>query len=303
MSTHYIESHQGEPHVTSDDARLVQSKVLGAGRSVVDGMGVAKSGNNTITVSDGLAIVDGGFLRVQGGELFDVPDGTIGRRRKDCLFWTYSRESDGVESVGWEYVTGEPAANTPPSPANPHPGSILDGDLEVWVAFATVELNGLTVGSPTRLLPVWSWPPSNADNAANVAALAQAVSSANAAAAAAKEAARLATSAYRQLADLRAEHGRILERLAALEARTDQVGAVAAALLGSWFFSYGALYAPVGWVTVADGCARFQGSAVDGDALVLNNGPAPVATTTAGLYTTKAIQGLFGDAVAVADPQ
>lgn len=299
-----IDSHMGEDHVTSDDSRQFNSRLFGSTRAVISGMGCSLTGNNTVTVADGYAFVDGARVRVQGADSVEVPQGTIGKRRQDLLCLVYERDADGVESMRWEYLTG-PVGTRPADPDLPATGSLLSNDSLVYIPFARLSLTGLTVGAPARLLGQWVWPPVNNSMGATIEAVNAAVSRANAAAAAATEAARYARDAYNSVSGLKAEHARIIERLDTLEARTDQVGAVAAALLGSWFFSHGALYAPVGWVEVADGTAAFRSSTASGDgALVLNDDEAAVAVTAStGLYTTNAIKNLFRDACDVADPR
>lgn len=298
-----IDSHMGEDHVTSDDSRQFNSRIFGSMRAVISGMACTLTGNNTLTVSDGYAFIDGARVRVQGADSVEIPQGTIGKRRQDLLCLVYERSAEGVESLGWEYLTGA-VGTKPTDPTLPASGSILANDAQVYIPFARVTLTGLTVGSPTRLLGQWVWPPSNASMGDTLSAINAACSRANAAAAQAQEAARYAREAYNAVSGLKAEHAVILDRLDTLERRTDQVGAVAAALLGSWFFSHGALYAPVGWVTVTDGAAEFRAGTVADGALTLSAGTDAAATTAStGLYTTNAIKGLFRDAVSVADPQ
>lgn len=297
-----IDSHKGEDHVTSDDSRQFNARLFDAGtRAVISGMGCSLTGSNTVTVAEGYMWLDGARVRVQGADSVAVPQGTIGRRRRDLLCLVYERDAEGVESLRWEYLTGPAGADRDPD--LPAAGSVLSNDAQVWVPFARVPLNGLTVGAPTVLLPGWS-PPACSSTASQSAQAAEATSRANAAAAAANEAARLARDAFESVSGLRAEHAALKRRLDVVEARTDQVGAVAAALLGNWFFSHGALYCPVGWVTVEGGAAGFRASSVSGGALVLaEDATTPSTTEATGLYTTNAIKGLFRDAVAVADPK
>lgn len=298
-----IDSHMGEDHVTSDDSRQFNSRIFGSIRAVISGMACSLTGNNTVTVADGYAFIDGARVRVQGADSIEVPQGTIGKRRQDLLCLVYERSADGIESIRWEYLTG-PVGTKPTDPDLPASGSILANDALVYIPFARLALTGLTVSSPTRLLGQWVWPPSNGSMGDTLAAINAACSRANAAAAQAQEAARYAREAYNAVSGLKAEHALILERVDILEHRTDQVGAVAAALLGSWFFSHGALYAPVGWITVTDGGADFRAGTVANGALTLSAGTDATATTAStGLYTTNAIKGLFRDAVNVADPQ
>lgn len=297
-----IDSHRGEDHVTSDDVRQFQSRFFGSARAVISGMAVSLTGASTVSVSEGYALVDGARVRVQGADSVEVPQGTIGKRRQDLLCLVYRRDADGIESMEWEYLTG-PVGSKAEDPALPATGSLLSNDATVYIPFARVPLSGLTVGAPVRLLGQWVWPPSNTSMGATVDAVNAACLRAEAAAADATEAARYARDAYADVSDLRAEHALIVARLDTLEARTDHVGAVAAALLGSWFFSHGALYAPVGWVTVAEGAASFQGATVADGALVLSAEAGVSTTASTGLYTTNAIKGLFRDAVDVADPK
>lgn len=157
MTEHYIQTHRGEDHVSSDDARSQWACLLGTGRAIVHGwedeMALSVPASNTLHVGTGYALIDGGWFRISGaGENRDIPSGSIGMNRMDRVFLAYTRGADDVEKMTLWYVVGAPTTGTPTSPANEHPGDILKGDATVWIPFCDVPLSGLTVGNPVMLL-------------------------------------------------------------------------------------------------------------------------------------------------------
>ena len=157
MSEHYIQTHMGKDHVSSDDARAMWACLLGSDRAVASGfeeeLALSVPSPGTLHVGTGFALIDGGWYRVDGsGVDLEIPPGSIGMNRKDRAYLGFARGADDVEGMNLMYVTGNPTTGTPASPSNEHPGNILDGDATVWIPFCDVPLSGLTVGKPVMLL-------------------------------------------------------------------------------------------------------------------------------------------------------
>lgn len=153
MSEHYLETHRGYDHVSSDDARVTQAAFLGEGRHVIEGLEISVPNFNTVHVSPGLALIDGGWYRVMGsGVDLTIPNGSIGMNRKDRIYLAFTRNADRVEDMALTYVTGAATIGTPSAPFNDYPGDILAGDTKVYIPFADIPLSGLTVGTPVGLL-------------------------------------------------------------------------------------------------------------------------------------------------------
>ena len=157
MTEHYIQTHQGRDHVSSDDARAMWACLLGTGRTIAAGWGeemaLTVPSNGTLHVGTGFALIDGGWYRISGsGVDLEIPSGSIGMNRRDKVFGGFVRGADDVEELKLRYVVGNPTTGTPVAPANEHPGNILDGDATVWVPLCEVPLSALTVGKPVMLL-------------------------------------------------------------------------------------------------------------------------------------------------------
>ncbi len=157
MTEHYIHTHQGRDHVSSDDARNMWACLLGKGRYIASGwledLALSVPNSSTLRVGCGIAVVDGGWYRISGsGETRTIPPGSIGMNRKDRAYLVFRRQSDRVEGMTLEYMTGTPTTGTPAAPENEYPGNVLDGDATVWIPFCDVPLSGLTVGKPVMLL-------------------------------------------------------------------------------------------------------------------------------------------------------
>ena len=157
MTEHFIQAHKGKDHVSSDDDRSLWACLLGKGRHIAAGweeeLALSVPSSNTLHIGRGYAFLDGGWYRISGsGEDVEIPPGSIGVNRKDRVFLVYTRGADDVERVTRQLVPGTPTTGTPISPANEHPGNILDGDATVWIPLCDLPVSGLTVGKPVMLL-------------------------------------------------------------------------------------------------------------------------------------------------------
>ncbi len=155
MTQHFITAHMGRDHISSDDARVTQIAYLGDGRHVISGMQMSIPNSTTLHVSNGLALVDGGWYRISGGGV-DLPiaNGSIGMNRRDAVFLVYTRmaDNDSIEDMHLEVVTGTPVTGNPAIPQNPYPGELSSGDATVWILFAEIYISGLTVSRANLVL-------------------------------------------------------------------------------------------------------------------------------------------------------
>lgn len=153
MAQNLITAHYGEDHVSAHEAALVQAKLYGNGRYRVDGMTMSVPNPFTLHVDNGIALVDGRwYLITGGGENLEIPPGSLGMNRKDRVFITYQRDTDGVETPALEYVVGTPTTGRPTAPTNQFPASLFDQPSKAWIPYAEIPLSGYTVGTPTLLM-------------------------------------------------------------------------------------------------------------------------------------------------------
>ena len=153
MAQNLITAHYGEDHVSAHEAALIQAKLYGNGRYRIEGLGITVPNPFTLHVDSGIALIDGRwYLVTGGGENLEIPTGSLGMNRKDRVFITYQRGTDGIESPALEYVVGTPTTGRATAPANPYPASLFDQPSRAWIPYAEIPLSGFTVGTPTILM-------------------------------------------------------------------------------------------------------------------------------------------------------
>ncbi len=257
MTEHYIHTHQGRDHVSSDDARNMWACLLGKGRYIASGwledLALSVPNSSTLRVGCGIAVVDGGWYRISGsGETRTIPPGSIGMNRKDRAYLVFRRQSDRVEGMTLEYMTGTPTTGTPAAPENEYPGNVLDGDATVWIPFCDVPLSGLTVGKPVMLLGKRAFsPPAQqcAECAQMQQQMANALSRQEAATAAAWEVVRSVPAELKQMHDdIAGMREWIEDKQAQNEEQIRQLAAMLANNIASYVMVGDTLAAPSAWI-------------------------------------------------------
>lgn len=258
MTEHYIQTHQGRDHVSSDDARAMWACLLGTGRAIAAGWGeemaLTVPSMGTLHVGTGFALIDGGWYRISGaGVDLEIPSGSIGMNRRDKVFGVFARGADDVEELKLRYVVGNPTTGTPVAPANEHPGNVLDGDATVWVPFCEVPLSGLTVGKPVMLLGkrVLSPPAQQCAECADMQrTMAEALARQEAATAAAWEVVRAVPADLQQMRDdIAGMRDWLEQKQAQNEAQIRQLAAMLANNIAAYVMVGDTLAAPSAWVS------------------------------------------------------
>ena len=152
-----ISGYSGVPHVSSQQWRDENIALYGVGTYILNvGSKLAATvvSANEITIADGLVIAQGCTAEVERGttESIAVDNGEQGMLRKDLVVLRYTRNATtNVEDMELDIIKGTPATSNPATPSYTS-GSIADGDTLVEFPIYTVNLNGITIQSVTRLV-------------------------------------------------------------------------------------------------------------------------------------------------------
>lgn len=152
-----ITGYRGEPHITSQQDRNVNIGIFGSGTHIVNvgsKMAATIVSANEITIADGLLVAEGCTAEIARGtsESIAVDNGSQGMLRKDLIVARYTRESGtGIEDMQLVYIAGTPAASSPALPSY-NTGSIANGDTIVDFPIYTINLDGISIESVTRMV-------------------------------------------------------------------------------------------------------------------------------------------------------
>lgn len=144
-----VTGYRATPHISSNDVQGFNQGVVGTG-SYVFNVGTKFAANltdvNTVTISDGEAIMQGVHFRIEPGEseTVNIANGSTGYNRIDLICARYEKDSvTGIESVELVVIQGEATESTATAPSY-NTGSILDGATIVDFPLYRVSLSGLT---------------------------------------------------------------------------------------------------------------------------------------------------------------
>ena len=152
-----ITGYKGEPHITSQQDRNVNIGIFGSGTHIVNvgsKMAATIVSANEIVIADGLLVAEGCTAEIARGtsESIAVDNGSQGMLRKDLIVARYTRESGtGIEDMQLVYIAGTPAASSPALPSY-NTGSIANGDTIVDFPIYTINLDGISIESVTRMV-------------------------------------------------------------------------------------------------------------------------------------------------------
>lgn len=160
MSMHLITGYAGSEHITSADQGAYNIATYGGGEFVLNrGNKFVTTivSNNSITVADGEAMMQGRYIKMIPGtsETVTIDNGTSGMKRNDLICLRYEKDSDtGIESASMVVVKGTESSSTPEDPEYTQ-GTITDGtDLVNEMPLYRVYINGLNIDSVTQLFSV-----------------------------------------------------------------------------------------------------------------------------------------------------
>lgn len=153
-----ITGYRGEGHVTSQQNRITNIGIFGSGTYIIGNVGSLMAASvisaNEVQIADGLLIAEGCTAEIPRGtsESLAIENGSQGTKRKDLIVARYTRESGTkIESMELVVITGTPASSNPATPSY-NTGSITGGDTLVDFPLFTVNIDGITIESVTRLV-------------------------------------------------------------------------------------------------------------------------------------------------------
>ena len=152
-----ITGYKGAAHITAQQDRDINSAIFTTGVYILNiGSKLAATvvSANEVTIADGLVIAQGCAAEVARGtsESLAIDNGTQGMLRKDLIVLRYSKDaSTGVEDMELAVIKGTPAASNPSTPSYTS-GVIANGDTLAEFPLYTVNLNGITLESVTRMV-------------------------------------------------------------------------------------------------------------------------------------------------------
>lgn len=144
-----ITGYTGAAHVTAQQDRLINQAVFGTGTYILSvGSQLEPTINSATSVSlaDGLVSLQGCIGEIPNGstEEITIGAGATGYNRLDLICAKYTKDSNGIESIGFEVIQGVATTGTPEA-SYPTEGSIEDGDTEVYGVLYGVQIEGLTI--------------------------------------------------------------------------------------------------------------------------------------------------------------
>lgn len=156
-----ITGYRGEPHVSSQQERDVNIGIFGSGTYIVNlgsNMAATVISANEVQIADGLVIAEGCSAEIAKGmsESVTIENGTQGMQRKDLIVVRYTKDAGtAVEDMQLAVITGTPATASPSVPAYTT-GSIANGDTLVEFPLYTVNIDGISIESVTRMVNIAS---------------------------------------------------------------------------------------------------------------------------------------------------
>ena len=152
-----ITGYKGTPHVSAQQDRDINSAIFSSGVYILNigsKMAATIVSANEVTIADGLVIAQGCAAEIARGtsESMTIDNGTQGQLRKDLIVLRYTKDaSTGVENMALAVIKGTPAASNPSTPSYTS-GVIANGDTLAEFPLYTVNLNGITLESVTRMV-------------------------------------------------------------------------------------------------------------------------------------------------------
>lgn len=153
-----ITGRTNEPHIYSEDDGALYASIIGKNVYVLpidQQLSAEFVDSNTIRINSGTFVMNGRVGRIRQGEYdtVTIDNGTAGYVRRDLIMARYTN-TNGVESFEWVVVKGDPVISPGPAltPDWDSTGNILNGDTVVEYPFFRVELDGVTISAPVRVV-------------------------------------------------------------------------------------------------------------------------------------------------------
>ena len=158
---HLVTGYAGQAHVTAADQASLYASLFGADSFILNrGNKLAASivTNNSISVADGDAIMQGRHIRLNEGETVNltIDNGETGMYRNDLIVLRYTKNvSTGIEEANLVVIKGTAVDSNPTDPEYTTGSIITDHALQADMPLYRVPLNGLNVQPLVQLCSVF----------------------------------------------------------------------------------------------------------------------------------------------------
>ena len=158
---HLVTGYAGQAHVTAADQASLYASLFGTDSFILNrGNKLAASivTNNSISVADGDAIMQGRHIRLNEGETVSltIENGETGMYRNDLIVLRYTKNvSTGIEEANLVVIKGTAVASNPTDPEYTTGSIITDHALQADMPLYRVPLNGLNVQPLVQLCSVF----------------------------------------------------------------------------------------------------------------------------------------------------
>lgn len=148
--------YQGQEHITASQLGRIIAGMAGDGAYVLDTqekLAATLQTANQVRIATGDLVFQGRVATVEVPETLTITNGATGQKRNDLIVARYSKEaSSGKESCVLAVVKGTAVSYGDPADPSYASGSILDGDSPVEVPLYRIPIDGLTPGTPVKLI-------------------------------------------------------------------------------------------------------------------------------------------------------
>ena len=158
---HLVTGYAGQAHVTAADQASLYASLFGTDSFILNrGNKLAASivTNNSISVADGDAIMQGRHIRLNEGETVNltIENGETGMYRNDLIVLRYTKNvSTGIEEANLVVIKGTAVASNPTDPEYTTGSIITDHVVQADMPLYRVPLNGLNVQALVQLCSVF----------------------------------------------------------------------------------------------------------------------------------------------------
>lgn len=152
-----VTGHAGTAHVSAADMACMLRCMYGSNDGVydVDGkLACTVVGSNTVEVATGAMSTQGYFSRVDIAEQLTIDSGSPGYKRNDLVVARYELGEGNVQSMTLAVVKGTPTTQATATDPDITEGSIDGGDVLAEFAIWRIPIDGTSVGTPVRVLPL-----------------------------------------------------------------------------------------------------------------------------------------------------
>ena len=151
-----VTGYAGTPHVTAEDAGVLNAVILGPGQYVMDYSNELQAlvvSNNLVRVLDGVIMMQGRQIRIEENTNVELPieNGTSGYKRNDLIVARYTKDaSTGVEEANLVVIKGTATTGDAADPTYTS-GNILAGAIQNDMPLYRIPIDGINVQEPVVL--------------------------------------------------------------------------------------------------------------------------------------------------------